>query len=57
MIDPADQVRLAQGYLDGGEPLQAVSLLESVREDLEGDSSVERMLAQPRSTGDLGLSL
>lgn len=46
MTEPADQVRLAQGYLEAGDPLQAVSLLESVREHLEGDRAVELLLAQ-----------
>ena len=46
MIEPSDRVRLAEGYLDGGEPLQAVTLLESVRESLPGDKTVELLLAQ-----------
>lgn len=52
MTEPAAQVRLAQGSLDSGDPLQAASLLESVRERLEGDRAVrcaESGVAQAQS--------
>ncbi|TCK24545.1 tetratricopeptide repeat protein [Pseudonocardia endophytica] len=41
-----DQVRLAEGYLDVGNPLLAVGLLEAVRPQLDGDRAAELLLAR-----------
>jgi hypothetical protein len=41
-----DQVRLAEGYLEVGNPLLAVDLLEAVRPRLDGDRAVDVLLAR-----------
>jgi ATP-dependent DNA ligase len=50
LIEPSDQVRLAEGYLDGGEPLRAVTLLGSVRESLPGDNTVGQLRVVGRTS-------
>lgn len=46
MTGTIDQVRLAEAYLDGGNPLLAVDLLEAVRPQHDGDRTVELLLAR-----------
>lgn len=46
MTGTIDRVRLAEGYLDGGNPLLAVDLLEAARPHIDGDRAAELLLAR-----------
>lgn len=46
MTTPGDQVRLAEAYLEGGDPLQAVAVLEPVLEEYGNESAVASLLAR-----------
>ena len=46
MTGTIDQVRLAEGFLDGGNPRLAADLLEAARPRLDGDRAAELLLAR-----------
>lgn len=41
-----DRVRLAEAYLEGGDPLQALDMLEPLHEELDGHSAGQLLLAR-----------
>lgn len=45
-MTPIDRVRLAQAYLDGGDPLQALDMLAPLHEELDGHAAGQLLLAR-----------
>jgi hypothetical protein len=46
MVTTIDRFRLAEAYLDGGDPLQALDMLEPLREELDGNVAGQLLLAR-----------
>jgi hypothetical protein len=41
-----NRLRLAEAYLDGGDPLQALDMLAQLREELDGQAAGQLLLAR-----------
>lgn len=46
MATTVDRIRLAEAYLDGGDPLQALDILTPLRAELDGHAAGQLLLAR-----------
>jgi tetratricopeptide (TPR) repeat protein len=46
MATTIDRFRLAEAYLDGGDPLQALDMLEPLHQELDGNAAGQLLLAR-----------
>src|SRR5436309_8939014 len=46
MVTTVDRIRLAEAYLDGGNPLQALDMLAPLHQELDGNDAGQLLLAR-----------